>query len=524
MGSPAVKRIEDVRLLRSVQFPEDSGPLAHPIRPDSYQEISNFYTSTVYNKGAEVIRMMRTLMGDEAFRKGTDLYFERHDGQAVTCDDFVAAMEDASGLDLSQFRLWYSQAGTPRIEARLDHDAASKRATLHLRQSIPDTPGQTGKQPMVLPLRTALIGADSGRELGEERVILLDRPAMSVEFDGVEEEPLLSINRDFSTPAIVAVERRPGELERLAEVDGDPFARFEALQELMYRALVAGADGQEADFAPVVAAMGATLRSNALDTAFKGEALIIPGEAMIGDRLALVDPKAVHASRDALRRAVGSALLDDLVAAQSMTAPGSDLSPQAKGVRRLRSVALGLIAAADPARGVALAKAQYDAADNMTDRQAGLATLVSLDGPEREAALADFYDRYRGDTLVIDKWFSLQAMASRADTLDQVDRLRGHGDFTMKNPNRLRALAGAFASNPWVFHSGNGRGYRMLADFIIAADAINPQVAARLVPPLGRWRRFVEPHGSAMRAELERVAATPRLSKDVFEQVTKSLI
>ncbi|HEX2624810.1 MAG TPA: aminopeptidase N, partial [Sphingomicrobium sp.] len=524
MGSAAVKRIDDVRLLRAVQFPEDQGPLAHPVRPESFIEIANFYTATIYNKGAEVIRMMRTLMGEEAFRKGADLYFERHDGQAVTCDDFVAAMEDASGLDLSQFRLWYSQAGTPRIEARLDHDAASKRATLHLRQSIPDTPGQTGKQPMVLPLRTALIGADSGRELGEERVILLDRPAMSVEFDGVEEEPLLSINRDFSTPAIVAVERRPGEMERLAEVDGDPFARFEALQELMYRALVAGADGQEADFAPVVAAMGATLRSNALDTAFKGEALIIPGEAMIGDRLALVDPEAVHASRDALRRAVGSALLDDLVAAQSMTAPGSDLSPQAKGVRRLRSVALGLIAAADPARGAALAKAQYDAADNMTDRQAGLATLVSLDGPEREAALADFYDRYRGDTLVIDKWFSLQAMASRADTLDQVDRLRGHGDFTMKNPNRLRALAGAFASNPWVFHSGDGRGYRMLADFIIAADAINPQVAARLVPPLGRWRRFVEPHGSAMRAELERVAATPRLSKDVFEQVTKSLI
>ena len=523
IGSAAVKRIDDVRLLRAVQFPEDSGPLAHSVRPDSYIEITNFYTSTIYNKGAEVIRMMRTLIGAEAFRQSTDLYFERHDGQAVTCDDFVKAIEDASGADLSQFRLWYSQAGTPRVTARLEHDAGAGTATLHLTQNIPDTPGQIGKQPMVIPLKLALIGEVSGAELGIERVITLDQASASVTFENVGETPLLSINRDFSAPVTIAVDRRAGELERLAEVDANPFARFEALQELMMRALIAGATGEAADPAPVIAAMGSTLRSNALDAAFKAEALMIPGEALIGDRLDLVDPEAVHASRDALRKAVGGALVDDLVAAQAETAPGDELSSEAKGVRRLRSVALGLIAAADPVRGAALAKAQYDAADNMTDRQAAVAVLAALDAPEREMILSDFYDRYRGDGLVIDKWFALQASATRADTLATVETLRAHPDFTMANPNRLRALAGGFASNQWVFHGHDGRGYRMLADLIIAADAINPQVAARLVPPLGRWRRFAEPYSSRMHGELERIAAAPGLSKDVFEQASKSL-
>ncbi|MEO5808988.1 MAG: DUF3458 domain-containing protein, partial [Sphingomicrobium sp.] len=498
-------------------------PLAHPVRPESFIEITNFYTATIYNKGAEVIRMMRTILGAEAFRQGADLYFERHDGQAVTCDEFVAAMEDASGIDLTQFRLWYSQAGTPHVAARLEHDAVAGKAVLHLSQSIPDTPGQSGKVPMVLPLRTALIGADSGREIVAERVVMLDQAETAVTFDGVDEAPLLSINRGFSTPAILIVERKPGELERLAETDSDPFARYEALQELMMRTLVAGASGEAADPAAVIAAMGSTLRSNALDAAFKGEALIIPGEAVIGDRLDRVDPEAVHAARDALRSAVGSALASDLAAAQARTAPGDDLSSEAKGVRRLRAITLGLIAAGDPVRAAVLAKAQYDAADNMTDRQAAVAVLAGIDAPERDAALDDFYRRFKNDSLVIDKWFGLQASASRADTLDTVEMLLRHPDFTMHNPNRLRAVAGSFASNQWVFHGGDGRGYRMLADLIIAADPLNPQVAARLVPPLGRWRRFAEPFGGRMRAELERILATPTLSRDSFEQVSKSL-
>jgi aminopeptidase N len=523
MGSKAVKRIEDVRLLRAAQFPEDSGPLAHPVRPESYIEITNFYTATVYNKGAELIRMMRTILGDDAFRKGSDLYFERHDGQAVTCEDFVRAMEDASGIDLSQFRLWYSQAGTPRVKARIEHDPASAVATLHLSQTMPDTPGQSGKSPMVLPLKTALIGADSGAAQGEERLVLLEEPTASIRFEGVTERPLLSINRDFSAPVLLDVERRAGELERLAEIDPNPFARYEALQELMLRALLAGARGESADPEPVIDAMRGTLLSNSLDPAFKGEALSLPTEGLIGDRMELVEPDAIHASREALRLQVGSSLPDELARAQAIGAPGSDLSPQAKGARRLKSVALSLLTAGDPARGAALAKAQFDAADNMTDRQSALMVLASLDETEREVAFAEFYDRYRNDSLVLDKWFALQAAAQRADTIDVVEALAGHPEFSARNPNRWRALVSNFAANQWAFHHVSGRGYRFVTDMILAVDRINPQVAARQVPSLGRWKRFEATRADLMRAELERIVAAPGLSRDVFEQASKSL-
>jgi len=523
MGSEAVKRIEDVRLLRAAQFPEDAGPLAHPVRPESYIEITNFYTATVYNKGAEVIRMMRTILGPDAFRKGSDLYFEQHDGQAVTCEDFVTAMEDASGVDLSQFRLWYSQAGTPKVTARLEHDPASASATLRLSQAIPDTPGHAGKSPMVVPLKTALIGRDSGQAIGEERLILLDEEETSISFFGIDEPPLLSINRDFSAPVLLEAERQAGELERLAEVDPNPFARYEALQELMLRALLAGVLGGPVDTSPVIAAMGGTLRSNSLDPAFKGEALSLPSESLIGDRMAIVDPDAIHASREALRRAVGSALSDDLGRAQAANVAGSDLSPAAKGVRRLKSVALNLLAAGDPVRGAALAKAQYDAADNMTDRQGALAVLASIEGAEREVAFAEFHDRYRTDSLVLDKWFALQAAAQRADTASVVEALAGHTDFNPRNPNRWRALVSNFAANQWAFHDASGRGYRFVADMILEIDRINPQVAARQVPSLGRWRRFEPKRAELMRAELERIVGTSGLSKDVFEQASKSL-
>ncbi|MFL6737620.1 MAG: DUF3458 domain-containing protein, partial [Sphingomicrobium sp.] len=524
MGSKAVKRIEDVRLLRAAQFPEDSGPLAHPVRPESYMEITNFYTATVYNKGAEVIRMMRTILGEEAFRKGSDLYFSRHDGQAVTCEDFVAAMEDASGVDLKQFRLWYSQAGTPAVAATLEHDPSSASATLHLSQSIPETPGQSNKLPMVLPLKTSLIGRDSGETIGEERLILLDQAEQSISFFDIGEPPLLSINRDFSTPVLLQVDRRPGELERLAEVDSNPFARYEASQELMYRALIEATRGGQADPAPVIAAMRGTLRSNALDPAFKGEALALPSEGLIGDRMELVDPDAIHRSREALRQAVGAALATELAQAQAGGASGSDLSPAAKGIRKLKSVALSLLAAGDIERGATLAKAQYDAADNMTDRQGALMVLTSLDAPEREAVFASFYERYREDSLVLDKWFALQAASQRPDTIDVVESLARHADFSIRNPNRWRALVSNFAANQWAFHHGSGRGYRFVADMILEVDRLNPQVAARQVPSLGRWRRFEANRAALMRAELERIVRTPGLSKDVFEQVSKSLV
>jgi aminopeptidase N len=523
MGSAAVKRIEDVRLLRAAQFPEDAGPLAHPVRPESYIEITNFYTATVYNKGAEVIRMMWTILGEEAFRKGSDLYFDRHDGQAVTCEDFVKAMEDASGVDLSQFRLWYSQAGTPQIAVKLEHDPASASATLRLSQHIPDTPGQSGKQPMVIPLKAALIGRNSGATVGEERLILLNQEEDSISFFGIDEPPLLSINRDFSAPVALQVDRQAGELEKLAEVDGNPFARYEACQELMYRALIEGTRGGPAEPSAVIAAIRGTLRSNELDAAFKGEALLLPSEGLIGDRMELVDPDAIHRSREALRRAIGSELASELAQAQSPVAAGDDLSPSAKGVRKLKTVALWFLAGGDPERGAALAKAQYDRADNMTDRQGALSVLTSLHGPERDAAFADFYQRYRDDSLVLDKWFALQAAAQRTDTVDVVEALARHEDFGIRNPNRWRALVGNFAANQWAFHNASGRGYRLVADMILEVDRMNPQVAARQVPSLGRWRRFEAGRAALMRTELERIVATPGISRDVYEQASKSL-
>jgi aminopeptidase N len=377
---------------------------------------------------------------------------------------------------------------------------------------------------MPIPLRTALIGAASGHEICPARLIVLDQPRQNVTFENVVESPLLSINRGFSAPVIVDAHRRAGELERLAPTDADPFARFEAMQELMMRALLAGARGENADVDVVVAAIGATLKSNALDPAFKAETILLPSESLIADRMEVVDPDGIHASRDRLRHAIGAALGDALLSAhRSDGVDGRDLSPRAKGVRRMRTIALGFLAGADEPQAAALAKAQFDRADNMTDRQGALGVLVSLEAPERQAALDAFYERFHGDPLVLDKWFALQAAAQRADTVDRVEALARHPDFTLSNPNRLRALAGNFGANHWAFHSADGRGYAFLADMILAADKLNPQVAARLITPFGRWRRFEAKRAEMMRQALERIAASPGLSKDVFEQASKSL-
>ncbi|MCJ7421459.1 aminopeptidase N [Sphingomicrobium astaxanthinifaciens] len=527
MNSAAVKRIEDVRLLRAVQFPEDNGPLAHPVRPDSYIEISNFYTATVYNKGAELIRMMRTILGAQAFRKGADLYFERHDGEAATCEDFVRAMEDASGEDLTQFRLWYSQAGTPRVSVHLDHDAAAGTCTLRLRQEIPDTPGQSDKAPMAIPLKLALLDPQNGAELaGGERLVMLTEPEQQVTYDAVGATcPIVSLNRDFSAPIILKTDREDDELAALARVDGNAFARFEALQELALRAMLPAIEqGAALDPSPVIAAIEATLDAPDLDQAFKAEAIMLPAQGMIGERLEVIDPDKVHEVRRGLAAAIGRgqrAGLERLLAADRPA--GDDLSVEAKGRRALRNVALGYLAAGDAAAGAALAKAQYDAARNMTERQGALAVLANLEQPQRGEALDDFYARYKDNNLVLDKWFGLQARAERAGTLEEVARLAEHPDFTLKNPNRLRALMSNFTANQWVFHHASGRGYELLADMIIAADRLNPQVAARLVPPLGRWKRFEPARSAMMRAALERIMETEGLSKDVFEQVSKSL-
>lgn len=516
-GSAAVKRIEDVRVLRAAQFPEDDGPLAHPIRPDSYIEISNFYTATIYNKGAEVIRMLHSILGAQDFRKGTDLYFDRHDGTAATCEDFIRAMEDASGRDLAQFRLWYSQAGTPRITAKIVGD------TLILEQSLPDTPGQTHKQPMLIPLRLALFDRATGTHQGE-RLELLDAARKEIPLPPGQARPVLSINRGFSAPVIIDTDRTGDDLAFLSAHDDDPFGRYEAMQQLMLDTLVAAVRGDAVDHQPVIAAVGKTLANPALDPAFIGEAVVLPSEAFIGDQMDHVDPDAIFAAREALRRDLAHALIAQWdTAYHAHAAARFDYSPAAKGARRLRNVALGYLAAARDDAAGPIAFAQFEAADNMTDRIAALGTLANGDATERPAALTAFYDRYRGNALVIDKWFSTQALSARTDTVAAVRALRDHPDFTLHNPNRVRALAGAFAMNQRHFHSADGAGYRFLADILLALDPINPQTAAKLLPPLGRWRRFDASRQKEMRAELDRILAAPGLSKDVFEQASKSL-
>ena len=523
-GSAAVKRIEDVRGLRAAQFPEDAGPLAHPVRPESYLEISNFYTATIYNKGAELIRMMATILGPQAFRAATDLYFTRFDGTAATCEDFVACMEEASGIDLTQFRLWYSQAGTPRVAASLGHEAGEGRATLRLAQHVPATPGQETKQPMVLPLKIRLFGAETGQPIGPERLVLLNEAASTIVFDGITERAVLSINRGFSAPVIVESDRSAADLAFLSGHDDDPFARYEAMQQLMLDTLVASAVEGNADHAAVIAAVADTLANRDLDPAFIAEAVLLPSEGFIGDQLALVDPDAIFAARESLRAALGTQLAD-LWRQAYAAAPQAPYAytPVAKGLRRLRNVALGYIAASGAADAALLAFRQFEAADNMTDRQGALTTLANGYSDEREAALDIFYNRYAGNSLVIDKWFQTQALASRDDTGRLVADLARHPDFTLANPNRARSLIGAFGANQRAFNAADGSGYRFLAEQLIQLDKLNPQTAAKLLPPLGRWRRFDATRSAAMREALERIVATPGLSRDLFEQASKSL-
>ena len=527
MGSAPVKRIEDVRVLRSVQFPEDSGPLAHPIRPESFREISNFYTPTVYNKGAEVIRMMRTMAGEERFRAGTDLYFERHDGEAATCEDFVTAIEDGAKLDLKQFRRWYEQAGTPRVKAELTSENGSAR--LKLSQDIPPTPGQPTKQPMPIPLRVAL--HDRSRTArGEERLIVLDKASDSFDLGPAAAQPALSLNRGFSAP--VAIERKidHAELAFLARHDDDAFARYEALQDLVVGHLVEVAAGgfsaeqRSAGERAIADALGAIIDDAGLDDLMRGELMLLPGMTYLMEQVLLADPGAIFTAREGLKAAIGSALGDKLEAlhARAGKVPFA-VDAEAKGARKVKSLALTYLAASDQARAAQLAAAQYDAADNMTDRQGALMVLTGLPSAERTARLIDFYNRFQGNALVIDKWFALQASSLHPEVLAHVKALADHPDFTLSNPNRVRSLYMAFAGTAQGFHAASGEGYRLIADLILALDPTNAQTAARFVPMLGRWRRIEPVRADLMRAELERIAAAPRLSRDTYEQVTRSL-
>ncbi len=518
-GSAAVKRIDDVRGLRAVQFPEDAGPLAHPIRPDHYIEIANFYTATIYNKGAEVIRMLHGMLGAEGFRRGTDLYFDRHDGQAVTCEDWLQAMEDANGRDLGQFRRWYDQAGTPRLTVR--RVEANGRLAVTISQQVPATPGQRHKRPMLMPFRLALIGRRSGARIGEERLVEISDAETRVVFDAVDEPVLLSLNRGFSAPVIVEAAATRAELAFLAGHDDDPFARWEAMQRLALDVLAAD------DTLELVDAIGSTLAAGAdgrLDAAFVAEAVLLPTESFIGDQAETVDVEGIHRRREAARRAIAGSLADAWWQAHRRhSGTGTALTPAAKGSRRLANVALAYLACGGSAEAIAAAAEQYRSAVTMTDRLGALTALINTDTPESDAALADFHARFAGNADVIDKWFTVQALGTRPDTLARVQGLLGHPDFSLGNPNRLRSLVGAFGANQRWFHVASGAGYRLVADQLLAVDRLNPQSAARLAVPLGRWRRFDAVRAALMKAELERIVATAGVSKDVLEMASRAL-
>jgi aminopeptidase N len=541
MGSAAVSRISDIRALRASQFPEDAGPLAHPVQPQSYLRIDNFYTATVYNKGAELIRMMHTLLGADGFRRGMDLYIERHDNSAATIPDFVAAMQDASGVDLGEFARWYHQAGTPEITVEDRYDPASKSFELTVSQKTLPTPGQPDKQPVPIPLAMGLIGPN-GDEMptrldGEAaprqgtRLLVCDRPRQTFRFVDVPAPPVPSLLRGFSAPVKlqgVALDR----LKFLVIHDTDPVARWDAGQRaaiavLLERVALWRADKKLPPLDPdLVAALRHTLADAARDPAFAAEALSLPSEATLADEMAVVDVEAIHAVREDARAAIAAAIATALGETyRNLGDPGPYKTDGAAiGRRALRNVCLGYLVAGNPQGGARLAKAQFDAQQNMTDVLAALSVLTDIDSTERRAALVAFFQRWQDDPLVIDKWFALQARSSLPGTIAAVRGLTRHSAFTRSNPNRLRALVGTFAqANQLHFHDASGAGYQFLADEVLTLDPDNPQVAARMVQALGQWRRFDPARQALMKAQLQRIHDRKGLSTNTFEMVSKSL-
>ena len=533
MGSEsgrAVKRIEDVRLLRQLQFPEDAGPMAHPIRPDAYQEINNFYTVTVYEKGAEVVRMYQTLLGVEGFRKGMDLYFARHDGQAVTCDDFRMAMADANGRDLSQFQNWYSQAGTPRVQVQTHFDANTQRYTLTLTQSCPDTPGQNDKKPFHIPLRTQLLFANGeavDQSLRAERLLELTDTSQTWVFDHVPGEPVLSINRGFSAPIVIKYDQSEADLLTLFTKDNDAFNRWEAGQKLAMQWILAGRTPDEA----LLQTYRLILQDLSLDPAFKELALTLPAETYLYEQCASVEPQTIHANRKAFRQAMAQHLQPEWQRLyEAMQTPGAFVPDAVSaGKRGLKNLALGMLLITNPEEWAKPAQQQYTLANNMTDRYAALAHLVQNNVPEGVTCLADFYERFADDPLVVDKWFGLQSSCpptntNPASSLERVTALLTHPAFSFTNPNRVRSVIHSYCmGNPAGFHMRDGRGYQFWAQSVLKLDAINPQIAARLARALDRWTVFAEPYRGQMQAALQAVAASKTLSADVNEVIVKAL-
>ncbi len=536
MGSRAVKRVDDVRLLRTVQFAEDAGPMAHPVRPPSYIEINNFYTVTIYEKGAEVVRMIHTLLGAEGFRKGSDLYFERHDGQAVTTDDFVQAMADANGYDFTQFKRWYEQAGTPELEVRDEYDEKAQSYTLHFRQSCPETPKQAQKEPFHIPVKLGLM-TQEGDELTEHAgVVSITEAEQSVTFSNVPSRPIPSLLRGFSAPVRLKYPFSNQQLKRLMQHDSDAFNRWEASNQLalgeLFRLLALYQRGEPLVLGEALLdAVRTLLEDQASDPAALALMLTLPTEAYLAEEMAVIDVDGLHAVRQFVRASIGQACRDQLMAVYRRNLTPGDYQPDAKSIakRSLKGVALAYLATLDngddkrDAEVVSLCEQQYRQANNMTDQLSALRIAVHAGWSLGGELLAEFYQQFHDEALVVDQWFSVQATSPLPTCLDHVTTLLQHEAFELTNPNKVRSLIGAFCANPAQFHQQGGAGYAFLADHIIKLNAINPQIAARLVAPLSRWRRHNEQRQGLMQAQLQRILAEPDLSPDVYEIASKSL-
>lgn len=544
--SAAVKRISDVNTLRLRQFPEDAGPMAHPIRPESYISMDNFYTATVYVKGAEIIRMYHTLLGAEGFRRGMDLYFERHDGDAVTCNDFRAAMADANDVDLELLDRWYSQPGTPILEVSTHWNSEKGQYTLSLGQSYPplpdEIPGAAGRKPAPIPVAVGLLDAD-GNELplqlvGEQtapqdrtRVLMLDAEKSDFIFQGLDQAPTPSVLRGYSAPVKLKMNRTPDELAFLMSHDSDPFNRWDAGETLAAKLLLEMAskssDGEPLELDQQFSkAFGRLLSDDSLDGSFKALALTLPSESVLAQEMDVVDPDALHQAREFASASLAAAHFDTLQATYDELAASGPYRNDQPSInrRRLKNVALDYLARTNRAQTNSLVMKQFETADNMTDSQAALTILADLECAERDAALTAFYQRWRTDPLVLDKWFSAQAMSKRSDAFERVVQLTQHADFVITNPNRVRSLLGVFAAQNQVhFHRRDGAGYELLADFVLQIDSRNLQLAARLVSGYNNWTRFDSARQQLMHAQLDRIARHEAISKDVYEIVQRAL-
>ncbi|MDX8413225.1 MAG: aminopeptidase N [Mariprofundales bacterium] len=533
MHSGAVKRIEVVRMLRSHQFAEDAGPMAHPVRPASYMEINNFYTVTVYEKGAEVVRLYQTLLGVDGFRRGMDLYFDRHDGQAVTTEDFLAAMADANGVDLSQMQRWYDQAGTPKLRVRMHYDSERQRCTLTCSQSSPDTPESSDKQPFPIPLSMALLQPngtaqplqleDESEARGEERMLLVNQSSHTFTFIHVDGRPVPSLLRGFSAPVELDYNYSAEDNVFLMQHDSDDFNRWSAGQRLAMDTLLSMLDGADPD-AETIKAFDAVLCDDRLDPALRAEVLMLPSEQDIAASCVPADPAAIHRVRERLRSLLATTMHGSLNRYYHQLSALSGMDDVAMQQRKLKSVCLDYLLAVPDDAAIALAWNQFASASNMTDQYAALAVLSRCDCPERNQLLAAFAQQWSDESGVMDRWFAVQAASPLPDTLARVKSLLAHAQFDLRNPNKVRALIGTFAMrNPASFHAVDGSGYRFVADQVLALDKINPQIAARIASSLIHWKRVEPVRAARNRAQLQRIADHADLSVGVYEIVSKGL-